>query len=210
MTLYGNDSCCKYFIIDSVLFVGDNTTTRRNAVVNPSAVPSTIVIPDYFDSFPVKCIGQYAFTNLVGVTNIVLGKNVVSIYKYALGDLPNLRTINIPSSVQFLGPSSISFYNNSNNSAGRSLTQVLFEPKSSLEVISQSVFLNSINVQIFIPDKINNAKCATKFDSSIEIISPVKQYLCGKETRFNISMYESDIKNIISNVIFFLSITLSS
>ena len=142
MDFVGDDGCNKYFKYDDELCVGNDTDCQGNALVDINSVPSAIIIPDYFNGKPVVKIGKFAYTQHIEITYVSLGNNVRIIGYYAFGDLPNIRTINIPSSVEYIYGAGISFWNKTSSSKAVSLTQVLFSPNSNIKVIDSSVFAN--------------------------------------------------------------------
>src|SRR5262249_16104045 len=72
-----------------------------------SGPDGTVVVPDTINGYPVSSIGDYAFQPLTipsfGITNVVIGNNVKSIGEGAFADCSGLSNINIPASVTSLG-----------------------------------------------------------------------------------------------------------
>lgn len=178
------DEVIKYCVYDNEYYVGNNSTVSANAPILGQSFEGTLVIPDFFESKPVVALGRYAFTGCRKLTKAIIGNNVREIHCYALGDLPNLETIFIPSSTEFIAANGIVYYNYSGISMSKGIKQVFFGPNSRLKILKR-IFRDSEHVQIFTPNIIN-AKC---FDGTfgntkrVSIISSYSFSFCGVKSR---------------------------
>ena len=146
-----NDGTFVYCKIGEKLIIGTDTyRVFENGLAPNADFKGIIKIPNFFNDEPIVKIGQYAFTNNLKIEHIIIGENIKEIGRYALGDLPNCKSIYIPASVEILRYHSFSFYNNGNHSIGQGLTQITFAPKSKLKYIENTI-VDQKHIQIFTP-----------------------------------------------------------
>ena len=121
-----DDGTLKYCLYKDEYYIGNNSTIYGNAPVLGRNFNGTLDIPDYFDSKPIVALGQYSFANCLNLKKAIIGKNVREIHTYALGDLANVEIIFISSSVEFLGPNGIGFYNTTIQPMSKGIKQIIF------------------------------------------------------------------------------------
>ena len=173
-----NDGILRYYAYGDEYYVGDNTTNYANAPLLGFSFSGTLNVPDYFESKPIVALGQYSFTQCINLTKAIIGKNVREIHYYALGDLPNLAMIFIPSSVEYIGAVGIAFW----GANPKEIKQILFEPGSKLKYIGH-VFHRANHVQLYIPN-ITIPKCGMVFDQKkVILISKYSFTFCGIKSK---------------------------
>ena len=156
-----NDGLLLYSIVrNNELLVGTNESGISNGSVYGNGFyqhqkfSGTLTIPDYYDNKAVTEIGQYAFTQQNGITNIIIGNNVVILNTYAFGDLPNLNTVYIPASVEYFYYNAIMFYNGTSKKSAEGSTSIYFAANSKLKFLERG-FASKNTVSIFSPSVIS-------------------------------------------------------
>ena len=176
-----DDGRLVYSIIpNDELLVGTNLTNFGNGAVDLQNISGTVTIPDTFNGMPISQVGQYAFTQCYSLKHIIIGKNVVIIHTYAFGDLPNVETVFIPSSVQILYANAIMFYNESSHGYGQGSSLIYFERNSQITFVNSS-FTCQKKVAIFTPSKISPICGETgilKYVEEFHLFSPVAFRFC--------------------------------
>ena len=61
-----------------------------------------VIIPQYYKGYPIKILDQYAFKNKKHVTKIVLPEGLEEVRYYPFQGIPNLVSVNIPSTLKVL------------------------------------------------------------------------------------------------------------
>ena len=120
----------KFFKINGITMVGDNTTTNGNGI-SDSSFSGSITIPEYFNSDKVLEIGNSAFRGCTNLKDVKILAKLVSINTFALLDCHSLELINIPPSVVFIGYAGLCM-KNSGSASGNLI--VSFEGESQLSV----------------------------------------------------------------------------
>ena len=179
-----NDGRIVFCQFGDTYYVGTNQTAITNGAIEGQNIKGTITIPDFYDSKPVVAVGTYAFTACEYVEHVIIGSNVKTIYTYAFGDMPNIKTMYIPASLEFIDYASIWFYNQSTGGDGKGFTQVTFAPKSQLKFVNLS-FGRQDRVQIFIPDVIRPVCAHTimQLVNKKEVFSPFSFTFCGVKSK---------------------------
>ena len=201
MSYAENDGRLKYTKIDQSSYrVGTNPEDDNydygNGAFEGKNIKGTITIPDTFNSLPVKEVSIYAFTQCVNIEHIIIGKNVEIIGKYAFGDLPNVKTIYISSSVKKINTCGFLFWDqNADLSSGN--VQVYFEANSHLETIDNA-FGWKEHVQIFSPSIVTPTCVGSMFNSAKKVIvySPYKFSFCNIESLIMVTSDYSIIDGI--------------
>ena len=68
-----------------------------------TSISGNITIPSTLGGYPVTSIGDSAFYDCTGLTNVTIGDSVTSISDYAFGDCISLTSVTIPNSVTSIG-----------------------------------------------------------------------------------------------------------
>ena len=192
-----------YTKIDNNSFmVGTNdTSVFGNGAVERTKINGTVTIPDEFEGHLIKEVGVYAFFRCINIEHIIIGKYVEIIDNCAFGDLPNVKTIYIPSSVTTINSVGFGFWEYPNNiSTGK--VQVYIEANSKLETISQ-IFSWKEEVQIFSPSIVTPQCSGLMFDNvnKVIIFSPYEFHFCGIKS-FLMKTFETSFIDITSLFIY--------
>jgi hypothetical protein len=86
--------------------LADFTYVTNNGAITITGYAGTggnVIIPDTLNGYPVTGIGDSAFLNVSGMTNVVFGSGVTSIGDHAFDSCSNLTTVAIPATVTNLG-----------------------------------------------------------------------------------------------------------
>lgn len=83
---------------------GNDSCTIKG--VNSSYATDRIVIPDTYESLPIKYIDYNAFKNQSSIKSVKLGKNIYSIGNYAFNGCTNLTEIELNEGLSYIGTSS--------------------------------------------------------------------------------------------------------
>ena len=188
---------------ESSYLVGTNESTNwGNGAVEGREINGTVTIPDEFNGLPVIEVGVYAFCQCRNIEHIIIGKYVVMIGKYAFGDLPNVTTVYIPSSVRFIQESGILFYHNKETKLSTGKVQIYIEENSQLEYIN-STFGWKQEVQIFSPSIVTPQCSGLMFDSVKKVIiySPYEFHFCGIKS-FLMKTFETSFIDLTSLFIY--------
>lgn len=129
------------------VIVGDNTTEILNAAVDKKLF-STLTIPESVYGKKITEIGSSAFEGQVNLVSITIKAKIKQINYCAFYLCTSLRSINIPSFVNYICPSSISCISESKSTANGTL-HVFFDYPSSIKNISRFCFERIENVVIF-------------------------------------------------------------
>ena len=97
-----NGACanCSYSLLKYVL-IADGSA--YSLVQTDESISGEIVIPSEFNGKPVTTIGEFAFLERRGLTNIVIPSSVTTIESGAFAKCDGLVSINIPASVTYIG-----------------------------------------------------------------------------------------------------------
>ena len=182
----------KYCLIDNILVVGTNSSEdalEPKAVSSYSAISGHIAIPSrvsYFEGFTVQEIGCSAFSRCFLIVSVSLPPTVTKLFFRSFVDCYSLESINIPSSVEFIGTGAISSYNISNpdNRISHGLLTVFFDPKSKIQNIGASNFGYKEIVHIYIWESASISCGPQVFLNSneVRVFSPKIFSFCGKIT----------------------------
>lgn len=80
---------------------GTGTLTPGNKVTGELKIPATV--SDGLNTFSVKCIGEYAFSDCTGITSAIIPNSVISIGNCAFLYCSSLTNVNIPTTIQSIG-----------------------------------------------------------------------------------------------------------
>ena len=166
--------------IDNELYVGDNSNTRGNGAVAKTSFSGTLTIPDTYCNEPVTTIGQYAFCSCKGIDNVIIGSNIKRILSYDLGDLPNIKTIYVPRSLEFISNAGIAFW------PGSEFTKkIVFEKGSNIKTLSEWSFGYTKRIRVYIRDIVHPTCGSNVFGKAIkiEILSPYSYNFCNFRTK---------------------------
>ena len=152
----------KYKTFDSFAIVGTNTTKRSNGIVDPN-YHGVLLIPKTYNGLPITEIGTYALSDCSFVTHVIIEANIISIHSSAFERTTNLTSINIPSSVEYIGGIAFSSFNAFNasipqpnfNSLGTLI--VSFESNSNLQKIGGTPFGRKEHIILKFKNKLPNS-----------------------------------------------------
>ena len=120
------------------LMVGKNNSETTSGVVPGKILKGDIVIPYAVNNIPIKIIGVCAFYYCNEVTSLRIEARITHIFERAFSVMYNLKSINIPNTVLYIGLLGIDLFNDSSKSVGLGTTIIEFEQGSKLEFIDDS------------------------------------------------------------------------
>ena len=149
---------------DKFYIVGTNKTISGNGIKNIN-YHGIVVIPKEFNQIPVKEIGQYAFSNCLYITHILIEAELKSLNRNCFSSMPSLQEINIPKTVEYIGYCALTSYNKLNESV--SINQpnsmgtlvVSFEEGSQLKYIGSTPFGRKENIILLTTDDFSSIEC---------------------------------------------------
>lgn len=167
--------------------IGTNDTTNEswnygNGILENVKINGTLTIPDYYQNIPITEIGYFAFTRVQIINHIIIGSNIKIINTYAFGDLPDVKTIYIPSSVEIIYSYGFHFYN-ATEPGGKSNghVQIFFESNSNLKYISKC-FGQIKSIEVIMPSIANHPICEGylfNLNEDVVLFSKETFSLCG-------------------------------
>ena len=104
----------KYYLQNNEFYiVGDNGTTDANGITD-SAYEGEIIIPEKVKNKEIREIGRQAFRSCKKITKVTIFAKLTAINHNAFDYCENLKYINVPQTVTFLGYYALSTESNSN------------------------------------------------------------------------------------------------
>ena len=199
-----------YTKLENGLMVGKNLTVYATGAVEGTKISGTLVIPDSYQSWPVIEIGQYAFTNCTLLRHIVLGNNVKVVHKYALGDLPFIETITIPSSLEVIYHRGFYFFCARKIDHGERTghTRIYFQENSQLKFLDEA-FSYQKYVSVYTPSIITPICKTNPFTDVIRtyLYSPHSFNFCNTRFSNSATCINKLFSSKILNLFIFLLVT---
>ena len=167
-------------------YVGTNKTDLKNGLKTDVAIPSKIVIPYKHDSNQVDYIGQYAFSQCQDIVDIIIKARLKGIHYCAFFGCQKLKSINIPSTCEFINASGIDGRINNTDNRSKEHLVIFFESFSVLNYFGKAAICNFGKVTIYFPTEIT-ATCHSYFlhnilSSNIKLYSKHKFDICNFTT----------------------------
>ena len=128
--------------------VGNNSTNFNNAAVNNIKSFEKIIIPERINGMKITEVGSGAFVDQKNLISVTIKANIKQINSYAFYFCINLKAINVPATVEFIGHSGIS-----STTTGYGLSQgtinIFIEYPSRLKTIGAFCFEQKENINLY-------------------------------------------------------------
>ena len=117
----------RYYPFDDYFIAGDNVTSAKPSAVSSTSFSGEVVIPEKVNGIQIREIGYCAFYQCSLITKITIHAKIRSINRWAFFCCTNLKYINIPETVTFIGNTALFLGNLDQTTADLPMT-VEFNP----------------------------------------------------------------------------------
>ena len=172
--------------LNNIWYIGTNSTNEEsNGFVEGATIPQKLIIPKYYNKNLIQAVGAYAFFQIREIYEVVIEAPVIEIHKAAFHGCTNLRSINIPATVTFLGQSAMDGRVVDTQEIGNGPMTYYFEKGSSITTIMLAAICNYKTIIVYINDIVNPSCDSSSFLTGAEkwtVFSPYSYKLCGRQT----------------------------
>ena len=175
-------------VINGVRMYGTNKTSNYNGVVNWKLIGPKLVLPSSLDGNKITEVGQYAFCGCNYLKELHISDGIKAIHSHAFAYCPNLTTVIVSPTVEFLYYCAFHAYNRSRTEifTSEGTMTVTFLANSMIKYIDKYAITRKEHIVI-----IYHGKVAPKYGENPfyrEVILSVKVYstylhsFCGLRT----------------------------
>ena len=149
---------------ESLCYVGNFTHKGAKVAtgIKNKDFKGILVIPKYHNRIPIKYIGYCAFYECTQITDIIIEARIEGIFNYGFGHMPNLQSINVPSTCTFIESQGIYSYNTTSSPNATGSLMISFEPNSQMQKINKNAFGRKERIVLIMCNKIDTLKDANK------------------------------------------------